>query len=89
MKIEHCTIASMTSSIATNQVYCTSNTYVPTSSSNINFLGVDGDTVRVTTIRTPASAAATGLKGEICWDSGYLYICVATNTWQRVATATW
>lgn len=37
----------------------------------------------------PASAAATGSAGQIAWDTDYLYVCVATNTWKRVAIATW
>lgn len=38
---------------------------------------------------TPASAAATGVTGQVAWDANYLYICIATNTWRRVAHATW
>tara|TARA_R110000822_G_scaffold64090_1_gene157525 strand:+ start:518 stop:1015 length:498 start_codon:yes stop_codon:yes gene_type:complete len=38
---------------------------------------------------TPASATATGTVGTISWDSGYIYICTATDTWKRVAIATW
>lgn len=37
----------------------------------------------------PASASATGTAGQIAYASGFLYICVATDTWQRVAIATW
>lgn len=37
----------------------------------------------------PASAGASGTAGQIAYASGFLYICVATNTWQRVAIATW
>jgi len=37
----------------------------------------------------PASAGATGVAGTITWESGFLYVCVATDTWQRVAIATW
>lgn len=37
----------------------------------------------------PASASATGTEGTITWDSGFLYVCVATDTWCRVAIATW
>lgn len=37
----------------------------------------------------PASASATGTAGTITWDSNYIYVCVATNTWKRVAIATW
>jgi hypothetical protein len=39
--------------------------------------------------QTPASAAATGVAGTIAWDSNYIYVCVATDTWKRVAIATW
>ena len=38
---------------------------------------------------TPASATATGTKGTIVWDDGYLYVCTATNTWKRAALSTW
>tara|TARA_R110002167_G_scaffold108061_2_gene276109 strand:- start:3703 stop:4062 length:360 start_codon:yes stop_codon:yes gene_type:complete len=38
---------------------------------------------------TPASASATGTVGTISWDTGYVYVCTATNTWERVAIATW
>lgn len=39
--------------------------------------------------RTPASATDTGEAGEFRWDDSYLYICTATDTWKRVAVATW
>jgi hypothetical protein len=52
-------------------------------------LDVNSDTVRVRTARTPASAAAAGNAGDVCWDSNYIYVCVATNTWKRTAIATW
>lgn len=38
---------------------------------------------------TPSSASDTGITGQIAWDSGFIYICIATNTWKRVAIATW
>ena len=37
----------------------------------------------------PASATAAGTLGEIRIDANYIYICTATNTWKRVAIATW
>jgi len=40
-------------------------------------------------VSVPASAGATGVPGQWAAESGWLYICVATNTWERVATATW
>ena len=45
--------------------------------------------MRMRVARTPASAAASGNIGEICWDASFLYVCTATNTWKRVAIATW
>lgn len=50
---------------------------------------VNGKILRLRTSKTPATAGATGNAGEICWDSGFLYICTASNTWKRVAIATW
>jgi len=38
---------------------------------------------------TPSSASDTGVAGTITWDASYLYVCTATNTWKRVAIATW
>ena len=37
----------------------------------------------------PTSASATGVTGTITWDSDYIYICIGTNTWKRVAITTW
>ena len=63
-------------------------TAVATFNSNGNF-GVTGNTINLPNTRTPASAAAPGTKGDICWDTSYIYVCVATDTWKRVAIATW
>jgi hypothetical protein len=52
-------------------------------------LDVNSDTVRVRTARTPASAAAAGNAGDICWDADYIYVCTATDTWKRAAISTW
>lgn len=43
----------------------------------------------VTPTKTPASAGAAGIAGEWAWDADYIYICIATNTWKRVAVSTW
>ena len=58
-------------------------------SSPTALLDVNTDTVRVRTAKTPASQTAAGNAGDICWDSNYIYVCVATNTWKRVAIAGW
>jgi hypothetical protein len=50
---------------------------------------IKSDTLRVETQKTPASAAATGTKGDLVHDTGFIYVCTATDTWKRVAIATW
>lgn len=52
-------------------------------------LDVRGNTIIISTARTPASASATGATGSVCWDASFVYICTATNTWKRTAIATW
>lgn len=47
-----------------------------------------GDLI-ITTSTTPASAGAAGVAGTVAWDADFIYICTATNTWKRVAIATW
>jgi len=39
--------------------------------------------------KTPASAAASGVAGDIGWDTDYVYVCTAANTWKRAALTTW
>jgi hypothetical protein len=60
------------------------NTDFPTEKLDIN-----SDSIRVRTAKTPASASDTGTQGQIAWDANYMYVCTATNTWKRVALATW
>lgn len=50
-------------------------------------LAFTGDVILST--KTPASAAASGTAGTIAWDSSYIYICTATDTWKRAEIATW
>jgi hypothetical protein len=59
-------------------------TIVPT-----NILDIATGNPRIRVARTPASAAASGNVGEVCWDANYVYVCTATNTWKRAAIATW
>ena len=50
---------------------------------------INDDSIRVRTAKTPASASDTGTQGQIAWDANYMYVCTATDTWKRVALATW
>jgi hypothetical protein len=52
-------------------------------------LHIGGKIIRLDTSKTPASSTAAGYPGEICWDNNYLYVCVGTNTWKRVALSSW
>lgn len=37
----------------------------------------------------PATATSAGTPGQTAYDSTHFYICTATNTWKRVAIASW
>jgi hypothetical protein len=52
-------------------------------------LWMGGETLTVATSKTPSSASDTGTTGMIAWDSSYIYVCTATNTWKRAAISTW
>ena len=52
-------------------------------------LDINDNTIRVRTAGTPSSASDFGAQGEIRWDADYIYVCVATDTWKRVAISTW
>lgn len=51
----------------------------------INLSG--GDVILPT--ETPATATATGTTGQIAYDASFIYICTATNTWERIAISSW
>jgi hypothetical protein len=65
----------------------TTNAVVELKFSNAGLLDVPA--LRVNTPNTPASATATGTTGEIRYDTQFIYVCVATNTWMRSALSTW
>jgi hypothetical protein len=52
-------------------------------------IDADSNTIRLRTARTIATSTTTGAVGEICWDSNYIYVCTATNTWKRASLGTW
>lgn len=56
---------------------------------NFSSLSITGDRVRIDTSLTPASVSASGTQGDIAWDANYIYVCVANNTWRRVAISSW
>lgn len=40
-------------------------------------------------VSVPATATSTGRAGDYASDASYFYTCYATNSWRRVAIATW
>jgi hypothetical protein len=40
-------------------------------------------------VRVPTLANSAGTAGQITWDSSYVYICIAANTWKRANISTW
>lgn len=37
----------------------------------------------------PANSTSNGVAGAIRFDSNYVYVCVATNTWKRASLTSW
>ena len=52
-------------------------------------LDINSDGIRVRTAKTPESNTAIGNQGDICWDTNYIYVCTAANTWKRSSISTW
>lgn len=52
-----------------------------------NFNGLDSRYLKVVSV--PVSATASGIAGQVAYDASYFYICVAANTWRRVAISSW
>ena len=47
------------------------------------------DQITIREQNAPAAASSNGFRGEIRYDSNYIYVCVAGNTWKRVALSAW
>ena len=67
--------------------------YKPASRIN-NDSSVTGDTVKdalnnLNWVTVPANASASGIAGQRAYDASYLYICIAADTWRRIAHETW
>jgi hypothetical protein len=40
---------------------------------------------RLNLVPVPATATSAGTAGQVAADSGFLYLCIATDVWRRVA----
>ena len=79
--------------IRTTKVNAISPTIAITIDENQNLISEGNleakDTITIRNQNAPASASAVGMRGEIRYDNNYIYICVADDTWKRVALSTW
>lgn len=73
----------------TSSLLMTINTKFNQASVSGSSLDFYGNTLRITHPHTPASGSDTGNKGDICWDSEYLYVCVETNSWKKTSLISW
>jgi hypothetical protein len=55
------------------------------SNSNVTICG----NLIVCNVYVPTANNSVGTAGQIAWDSGYVYICIATDTWKRANISTW
>ena len=51
-------------------------------------LTVTGSTF-LANVKVPTLANSSGTAGQITWDSSYVYVCIAANTWRRANLAIW
>lgn len=49
----------------------------------------DIDDSALIVVAPPATASSAGKAGTVAYDSDYLYVCVALDTWKRVLLETW
>lgn len=61
-----------------------------TGASVLNWNGGDVYITNPVVIATPpATASDTGVQGQIAYDATFFYVCIAADTWTRVAIASW
>lgn len=58
-------------------------------SDGLAYLRAGNNELRVKSGAVPTSSSSTGTQGQIAFDSNYLYYCIGTNTWKRVALTSW
>jgi hypothetical protein len=40
-------------------------------------------------VAAPTTTGSTGTVGQFAFDTNFIYICVATNSWRRAAVSNW
>lgn len=72
--------------LASNGSVMSGNAVTGTPTADLDILG---QTFRLRTAKTPASATEACNAGTIVWDTGFVYVCTATNAWKRAALTAW
>jgi hypothetical protein len=80
-------VHSSTSIAATTSI--TAGTTIQATGAITSGAALSGTALNITNSYTPATSSSTGTRGQISWDSQYMYVCIATNTWKRTALTTW
>lgn len=60
-----------------------------TFASNLSVVGTASAASLRVTGSAPANSSAAGAQGEIRYDSSYIYVCTAPNTWKRAALSSY
>lgn len=79
----------ITSNTGNMNLYMDGGLYIGnTASENQILKRSDLNNIPVKTL-VPTTAGDSGTTGQVAWDTNYFYVCVAENTWKRVALSTW
>jgi len=49
---------------------------------------VNANNITVTS-NVPLLSTSSGLVGQITFDSNYVYVCIAPNSWKRIPLTSW
>jgi len=84
-KVSQLTIA--TSAANTDRVVLLSN---PSTNASLKTIALTNLSLPVNLSNSvPANSTSVGTAGSIRYDSSYIYVCTANNTWKRSALTTW
>lgn len=61
----------------------------PSGTPSVRTVNVNIFAANLVTNSAPTDATANGTPGWIRYDSTYIYVCVANNTWKRATLSTW